>query len=144
MYRFAINRPIATLMLFMTFIVFGLMSYRSMPINLFPNVDFPVVSIQTPYYGADAATVETKVTDKLEEIVSGIDGIKKLNSTSYNGFSSIVIQFELTKDLDVATNDVRDKIGSVKLPKEVETPVVRKLGVGGGVISLFVSTDSAD
>ncbi len=144
MYRFAINRPIATLMLFMTFIVFGLMSYRSMPINLFPNVDFPVVSIQTSYYGADAATVETKVTDKLEEIVSGIDGIKKLKSTSYNGFSSIIIQFELTKDLDIATNDVRDKIGSVTLPQEVETPIVRKLGVGGGVISLFVSTDSAD
>ena len=140
MYRFAINRPISTLMLFMTFIVFGLISYKSMPINLFPNVDFPVVSIQTSYYGADASTVETKVTDKLEETVSGIDGIKKLSSTSYNGFSSIVVQFELTKDLDEATNDVRDKIGSVTLPKEVETPIVRKLGVGGGVISLFVST----
>jgi len=144
MYRFAINRPITTLMMIMTFIVFGLISYRTMPINLFPNVDFPVVSIQTPYYGADASTVETKVTDKLEEAVSGIDGIKKLKSTSYNSFSSIIIQFELSKDLDVATNDVRDKIGSVTLPKEVETPIVRKLGVGGSVISLFISTKGAD
>ncbi len=144
MYRFAINRPITTLMMIMTFIVFGLISYRTMPINLFPNVDFPVVSIQTPYYGADAATVETKVTDKLEEAVSGIDGIKKLKSTSYNGFSSVIVQFELTKDLDEATNDVRDKIGSVVLPKEVEKPTVRKLGVGGSVISLFVSTKSKD
>jgi HAE1 family hydrophobic/amphiphilic exporter-1 len=144
MYRFAINRPITTLMMIMTFIVFGLISYRTMPINLFPNVDFPVVSIQTPYYGADASTVETKVTDKLEEAVSGIDGIKKLKSTSYNSFSSIIIQFELSKDLDVATNDVRDKIGSVTLPKEVETPIVRKLGVGGSVISLFVATKGAD
>jgi len=144
MYRFAINRPITTLMMIMTFIVFGLISYRTMPINLFPNVDFPVVSIQTPYYGADASTVETKVTDKLEEAVSGIDGIKKLKSTSYNGFSSVIIQFELTKDLDEATNDVRDKIGSVTLPREVEKPIVRKLGVGGSVISLFVSTKGAD
>jgi len=144
MYRFAINRPIATLMMIMSFIVFGLIAYRTMPVNLFPNVDFPVVSIQTPYYGADAATVETKVTDKLEEAVSGIDGIKKLKSTSYNGFSSVIIQFELTKDLNEATNDVRDKIGSVKLPREVEKPTVRKLGVGGSVISLFVSTKHDD
>ncbi len=144
MYRFAINRPITTLMMIMTFIVFGLISYRTMPINLFPNVDFPVVSIQTPYYGADAATVETKVSDKLEEAISGIDGIKKLKSTSYNNFSSVIVQFELSKDLDEATNDVRDKIGSVTLPREVEKPIVRKLGVGGSVISLFVSTKDTD
>ena len=142
MYRFAINRPIATLMGVMLFIVFGLISYRTMPINLFPNVDFPVVSIQTAYYGADASTVETKVTDKLEEALSGIDGIKKLKSSSYDNFSLIIVQFELSKDLDVATNDVRDKIGSVALPREVEKPIVRKLGTGGNVIELFVSTQS--
>jgi len=144
MYKFAINRPITTLMGIMLFIVFGLISYKSMPVNLFPNVDFPVVSIQTTYYGADASTVETKVTDKLEEAVSGIDGIKKLKSTSYNGFSSIIIQFELFKDLDEATNDVRDKIGSVDLPREVDKPTVKKLGISGGVISLFVSANDGD
>ena len=144
MYKFAINRPITTLMGIMLFIVFGLISYKSMPVNLFPNVDFPVVSIQTTYYGADASTVETKVTDKLEEAVSGIDGIKKLKSTSYNGFSSIIIQFELFKDLDEATNDVRDKIGSVDLPREVDKPTVKKLGISGGVISLFVSAKDGD
>jgi HAE1 family hydrophobic/amphiphilic exporter-1 len=144
MYKFAINRPITTLMGIMLFIVFGLISYKSMPVNLFPNVDFPVVSIETTYYGADASTVETKVTDKLEEAVSGIDGIKKLKSTSYNGFSSIIIQFELFKDLDEATNDVRDKIGSVDLPREVDKPTVKKLGISGGVISLFVSAKDDD
>ncbi|NKQ40431.1 MAG: efflux RND transporter permease subunit [Sulfurovum sp.] len=144
MYRFAINRPITTLMGFMAFIVFGLMSYKSMPISLFPNIDFPVVSIQTAYYGADAATVETKVSEKIEEVVSGIDGIKKLTSTSYDNFSSVVIQFELSKNLDAATNDVRDKLGSLQLPREVEKPVVKKLGMGGDVISLFVSTKNRD
>lgn len=144
MYKFAINRPITTLMGIMVFIVFGLISYKSMPVNLFPNVDFPVVSIQTTYYGADASTVETKVTDKLEEALSGIDGIKKLKSTSYNGFSSIIVQFELFKNLDVATNDVRDKIGTVVLPREVDKPTVKKLGVGGDVISLFVSSKTKE
>ena len=126
------------------FIVFGLMSYKSMPVNLFPNVDFPVVTIQTTYNGADASTVETKVTDKLEEAVSGIDGIDKLMSTSYEGFSAVTIQFELFKNIDEATNDVRDKIGSVLLPAEVEKPLVKKLGATGVVINLFVATKKAD
>lgn len=128
----------------LTFIVFGLMSYKTMPVNLFPNVDFPVVTIQTNYNGADASTVETKVTDKLEEAVSGIDGIDKLMSTSYEGFSAITIQFELFKDLDEATNDVRDKIGSIILPNEVEKPIVKKLGASGVVINLFVATKTND
>ncbi len=144
MYKFAINRPITTLMGVLSFIVFGLMSYNTMPVNLFPNVDFPVVTIQTNYNGADASTVETKVTDKLEEAVSGIDGIDKLMSTSYEGFSTVTIQFELFKNIDEATNDVRDKIGSVLLPNEVEKPIVKKLGASGVVINLFVATKTGD
>ena len=144
MYKFAINRPITTLMGVLTFIVFGLMSYKTMPVNLFPNVDFPVVTIQTVYNGADASTVETKVTDKIEEVVSGIDGIDKLMSTSYDGFSVVTIQFELFKDLDVATNDVRDKIGTLILPDEVEKPTVKKLGATGTVINLFVADNKND
>ncbi|MEA2050210.1 MAG: efflux RND transporter permease subunit [Campylobacterota bacterium] len=140
MYKFAINRPITTLMGVLTFIVFGLMSYKTMPVNLFPNVDFPVVTIQTVYNGADASTVETKVTDKIEEVVSGIDGIDKLFSTSYEGFSVVTIQFELFKDLDVATNDVRDKIGTLILPDGVEKSTVKKLGASGVVINLFVAS----
>ena len=144
MYKFAINRPITTLMAVLSFIVFGLMSYKTMPVNLFPNVDFPVVTIQTQYNGADASTVETKVTDKIEEAVSGIDGIDKLFSTSYEGFSVVTIQFELFKDLDVATNDVRDKIGSLILPSEAEKPTVKKLGASGTVINLFVAAKKDD
>lgn len=144
MYKLAINRPITTLMGVLTFIVFGLMSYNTMPINLFPNVDFPVVTVQTTYNGADPTTVETKVTDKIEEAVSGVDGIDKLMSTSYEGFSVVTIQFELTKDLDEATNDVRDKIGALNLPSEVEKPVVKKLGGSGAVISLFIASEGND
>ena len=144
MYKFAINKPITTLMGVLTFIVFGLMAYKTMPVNLFPNVDFPVVTIQTAYPGADASTVETKVTDKLEEAVSGIDGIDKLMSTSYEGFSVVTVQFELFKDLDEATNDVRDKIGSLVLPRAVEKPIVKKLGTGGGVINIFIATKTSN
>jgi len=144
MYKFAINRPITTLMGVLTFIVFGLMSYKTMPVNLFPNVDFPVVTIQTSYDGADASTVETKVTDEIEEVVSGIDGIDKLFSSSFEGLSVVTIQFELFKDLDVATNDVRDKIGTLNLPDEVDKPTVKKLGASGVVINLFVADKKND
>jgi len=115
-----------------------------MPVNLFPNVDFPVVTIQTAYKGADASTVESKVTDKIEEVVSGIDGIDKLMSTSYDGLSVVTIQFELFKNLDVATNDVRDKIGTLVLPDGVEKPTVKKLGATGTVINLFVADNKND
>ena len=144
MYKLAINRPITTLMGVLTFVIFGIMSYKSMPINLFPNVDFPIVTVQTTYNGADPSTVETKVTDKIEEAISGVDGIDKLMSTSYEGFSAVTIQFKLTKDLDEATNDVRDKIGALNLPSEVDKPVVKKLGGAGAVISLFIASDGND
>jgi len=139
MYKLSINRPITTLMGVLTFIVFGLMAYNTMPVNLYPNIDYPVVTIQTTYNGADPSTVESKVTDKIEEAVSGIDGIDKLISTSYEGFSAVTVQFKLDKNLDIATNDVRDKIGAVKLPIEVDKPIVKKLGASGAVVSIFIA-----
>ena len=144
MYKLAINRPITTLMGVLTFIVFGLMAYNSMPVNLLPNIDFPIVTVQTTYNGADPSTVESKVTDKIEEAVSGVDGIDKLMSTSYEGFSVVTIQFKLTKNLNEATNDIRDKIGALNLPSEVEKPIVKKLGASGAVISLFIAGKDLD
>ena len=145
MYKFAINRPITTLMLVMTFIVFGLLSFRSMPVALFPNIDFPIVTIQTSYPGADPETVESKVTDKIEEAVSGIDGIDKLISTSYEGLSVVTVQFDLTKNIEEAANDVRDKVGTVNLDRDVESPIVQKVSVSGAAsIKLFVSTKTGD
>jgi HAE1 family hydrophobic/amphiphilic exporter-1 len=145
MYRFAINRPITTLMMVLSLIVFGMISFRAMPVALFPNIDIPIVTIQTAYYGADPETVESKVTDKIEEAVSGIDGIDKLLSTSYEGLSVVTIQFELSKDIEAATNDVRDKIGSVRLERDVESPVVQKVNTSGAAaIKLFAATKSGD
>ncbi|MDD4854760.1 MAG: efflux RND transporter permease subunit, partial [Sulfuricurvum sp.] len=145
MYKFAINRPITTLMLVMTFIVFGLLSFRAMPVALFPNIDFPIVTIQTSYPGADPETVESKVTDKIEEAVSGIDGIDKLISTSYEGLSVVTVQFKLTKDIEEAANDIRDKVGTIHLDNDIKSPVVQKVSVSGAAsVKLFVSTKSGN
>ncbi len=145
MYRFAINRPITTLMMVLSLIVFGMMSFRSMPVALFPNIDIPIITIETSYYGADPETVESKVTDKIEEAVSGIDGIDKLLSTSYEGMSVVMIQFELFKGIEEAANDVRDKIGGIRFENGVEAPIVKKVSTSGAAaIKLFVSTRSGD
>lgn len=132
-------------MLVLSLVVFGMISFRSMPVALFPNIDFPIVTIQTAYPGADPESVESKVTDKIEEAVSGVDGIDKLISTSYEGLSVVTVQFELTKDIEEATNDVRDKIGSLNLDADVESPSVQKVSASGAAsIKLFISTKTGD
>tara|TARA_R110002153_G_scaffold2340_6_gene11505 strand:+ start:15238 stop:18231 length:2994 start_codon:yes stop_codon:yes gene_type:complete len=128
----------------MALIIFGLKSYSSMPLALFPNVDFPIVTIQTAYPGADAKTVESKITDKIEEAVSGINGIDKLDSTSYEGLSYVIVRFDLKIDINEAANDVRDKIGGVILPDNALAPLVQKISTAGEAISVFVVSKSGD
>lgn len=74
MYKLAINRPITTLMYIVTLVIFGLMSFKSMPSALFPNIDFPMVTVKTVYPGAESSTIESQVTDKIEEAISRIGG----------------------------------------------------------------------
>ncbi len=145
MYKFAINRPITTIMMTLSLIIFGLMSFRSMPVALFPNVDLPIITIQTVYAGADPESVESKVTDKIEEAVSGVDGIDKLRSSSYEGLSIVTVQFELSKDIEEAANDIRDKISSLRLDPAVESPSVQKLGSAASAsIKIFIADNSND
>jgi len=144
MYKFAINKPITVLMMVLTLVIFGMMSYKKMPVNLFPNIDFPVVTVQTIYAGADPLTVESKVSDLIEEAVSGIDGINKVTSSSVEGMSVVIIEFDIERDITEATNDVRDKIGAINLPDGVETPAVKKIDTGGSVINLFVASKKGD
>ncbi len=140
MYKLAINRPITTLMYVLTLVIFGLMSFKSMPSALFPNIDFPMVTIQTVYPGAEASTIESQVTDKVEEAISRIGGIDSIISNSSEGVSIIMVKFFLERDINEATNDVRDKVAAVILPRDAKTPLVSKLDIGGAsVINLFVT-----
>jgi hydrophobic/amphiphilic exporter-1 (mainly G- bacteria), HAE1 family len=144
MYKFAINRPITTLMMVVTLLFFGMVSFKSMPVSLFPNIDFPMVTVKTAYYGADPETIESKITDKIEEAVSSIDGIDLVTSSSSDGMSIVIINFLMDKDINHATNDVRDKISAIILPRDAEKPVVSKLDVGGAaVLGLFVAAKDA-
>jgi len=140
MYKLAINRPIMTLMYALTLVIFGLMSFKSMPSALFPNIDFPMVTIKTVYPGAESSTVESQVTEKVEEAISRIGGIDSITSTSSDGISVVMVKFFLSRSIDEATNDVRDKVSGVVLPSNAKTPLVSKLDIGGAsVINIFLT-----
>jgi HAE1 family hydrophobic/amphiphilic exporter-1 len=123
-----------------TLVIFGYMSFKAMPSALFPNIDFPMVTVQTVYPGAESSTIESQVTDKIEEAISRIGGVDSITSTSSEGVSVVMIKFFLERDIDEATNDVRDKVASVVLPRDAKMPLVSKLDIGGApIVNIFLT-----
>jgi len=132
--RFAdvfIQRPVFATMLVASLVVLGTFSYARLGLDLFPNVDFPIVSITTTLKGAGVEEMETGVTKVLEEAVNTIDGIDELQSTTKEGLSTIVVQFVLEKSREIAAQDVRDKVARVaaQLPVGTDPPVIDKFEV---------------
>jgi len=126
--RISIRNPVFTTMMMAACLVLGLFSYQRLPIEQFPNVNFPVVVVQTGYPGASPESVETDVTRKIEEAVNTISGLKTLSSRSYEGLSVVIAEFQLTVDPAKAAQDVREKIAIVKpvFRKEVTEPRVSR------------------
>ncbi|MBM4090424.1 MAG: efflux RND transporter permease subunit [Planctomycetes bacterium] len=135
-----IRRPVLASMMILALVVFGLVSYRAIGVDLFPDVDIPVVTVTVPFPGADPETVETEVTDRVEEAVNTISGIKMLRSESIEGLSQVFIEFELEVDVDVASQDVRDKVAAIRgeLPPDVDPPIVEKFDIDSAPILAIV------
>ncbi|HET7275650.1 MAG TPA: efflux RND transporter permease subunit [Longimicrobiaceae bacterium] len=124
----AISRPVFTTMVMLLLIVLGVFGYNRLPIDEFPEIDIPVVVVQTVYPGASPETVEREVTQPLEEAFNPVEGVDRITSTSLEGVSQIVVEFDLERDGDQAAQDVRAKIDAVRrdLPLDIEAPVVQK------------------
>lgn len=124
----SVKRPVFAAVVNILLIVFGIVAFTMLPLREYPDIDPPVVSIDTNYTGASADIVETQITQVIEDRISGIEGIKSINSRSRNGRSRISIEFELTRDIDAAANDVRDRVSRVldNLPEQVDPPEVSK------------------
>ncbi len=124
----AIKRPVLASMMSAALILFGAIGFSRLPVRQYPDVDSPIVSVSTVLRGANPRVIETTVTDVLEEELSTIPGIRTLTSSSAEQFSNITIEFTLSRDLEEAAQDVRDKVSRVRgrLPQEVEEPVVTK------------------
>jgi len=126
--RLAVERPVLTTMLVVVFVVLGIFSFTSLRTELFPEVDFPVVTIVTAYPGAGPAEVEAQVTEPIEEVIASLAGVDEIRSFSQDNMSMVIVVFDLEMDSDQAAVDVRDQIEGVRgvLPTGVEPPVVQR------------------
>jgi hydrophobic/amphiphilic exporter-1 (mainly G- bacteria), HAE1 family len=131
-----ITRPVFTAMLVLAVVVFGLNAYPKIGVDQFPDVDFPVVTVTTVLPGADPASMERDVSDPLEEALNSLGGLETIRSVNVESVSQVVLQFSLEKEVDVAAQDVRDRVQATlsKLPKDAEQPVVEKFDVGAAPI----------
>nr|WP_300309108.1 efflux RND transporter permease subunit [Halomonas sp.] len=124
----SVQRPVLAMVIAALIVAFGLLALTRLPLQEYPTIDPPVISIRTSYPGASADIVETRITQVLEDRIAGIAGIEVISSTSQDGSSSINIEFSLSTDIDAAANDVRDRISGAadNLPDEADPPEVRK------------------
>ena len=134
-----VKRPIFASVLILLIFVIGSFGYLQLGVDQFPNVDFPVIVIVTTEPGASPEDIETEITDKLEESVNTISGIDELRSVTTEGVSQVIIQFIIEKDVNVAAQEVRDRINTVlgDLPKDIDPPVVNKLDPDANPILYF-------
>ncbi len=123
-----VKRPVLATVISLFLVLVGLISYDKLTIREYPDIDKPIVTVSTIYRGASAEIMERDVTQILEDSISGISDIKEITSESQNEFSSIKIEFNLSRDMDSAANDVREKVGRALplLPKEADQPRVTK------------------
>jgi multidrug efflux pump len=126
--EFCIRRPVAATMANLAIALVGIVALSRLPVRELPNIDPPVVSIITIYPGANAELVEADVTEPMEQEINNIPGIKILRSESREQVSSITVEFELNRDVDIGAQDVRDRISRVrdKLPDDIKEPIVAK------------------
>ncbi len=129
----SIKRPVFATVISLILITFGIISYQRLPLREYPDVDSPIISIRTSYTGASANVVESKITQIIEGSVSSIEGLKTIESTSADGQSSVSVEFDISRDIDEAANDIRDRVGRVvnRLPDEADSPRISKRGTSG-------------
>ena len=142
--EFSVKRPLFITMIACIVIVLGGISLRYLPVDLYPEIDFPAVSINTEYTDASPDEVEELITRPLERSVSAVTGIKEIRSSSSEEVSSIVVEFTWETNLDEAVSDIRDRIDRAmrRLPDEVDRPTLRRFNSAAWpIMRLGVSTD---
>ncbi len=127
-YGNAVKRPITTIMIFVALLVMGFYSLNKLPIDFYPDIDFPAISVITTYAGASAADIETNVTRTIEDNLNSVGNLKNITSTSRDNMSIVVCEFEWGTNLDEASNEMRDAISFAEqfLPEEVDKPALFK------------------
>ncbi|HET6613173.1 MAG TPA: efflux RND transporter permease subunit, partial [Kofleriaceae bacterium] len=132
----SIRRPVFATMIIAALVVVGAFSYPRIGVDLFPNVEFPVVTVTVVYPGADPGSMESEVADPIEETVNTMAGIKTLRSVNLEGVTQVFVEFELDVSADRAAQDIRDRISAIRrdLPTGIDPPIIQKFDIGSSPI----------
>ncbi|MDP0929881.1 efflux RND transporter permease subunit [Paracoccus onubensis] len=139
----SVRHPVFATMIMVAILVFGISAYRSLPVEQYPDIDFPVVAVLTPYTGASPEAVETEITRPIEEAVNTLSGIERVSSTSSAGHSTVILEFTLDTPATVAAQDVRDRLAAIvdQLPEAAEaSQVLRYDPIATPMLSLALSS----
>ncbi len=130
-YKSAVNKPVTTFMIFIAVVVMGIYSLINIPIDLYPEMEPPYITVMTTYAGANASDIETNVTKVLEDALNSVDKLKEISSTSSDNLSVVSLEFNWDASLDEATNDIRDVIDRTisSLPDDVDRPTIFKFSM---------------
>lgn len=141
----SIKRPVLAIVMNLIIILFGVIGYNFLGIREYPSIDPSIISVRTSYPGANSDIIESQITEPLEKSINSIDGIRNITSSSNQGTSNITVEFNLGKDIDVAANDVRDKVSQAarNLPKDIDgLPTVSKADANSdAIISMTIQSD---
>jgi len=123
---FALKRPVASIVMSLVILLFGVVGYNFLGVRLYPAIDPPIINVSTSYTGANSDIIESQITEPLEKAINGIEGVKSITSSSSTSSSNITVEFNLDADLEKAANDVRDKVSQAgrNLPQDLDSPPV--------------------
>ncbi len=141
-YGSAVKKPITTAMIFLAVIVFGFFSLTQLPIDLMPEIEYPVITVFTTYGGASAQDIEKNITEVLEESLNSVDDLKDITSVSRDNFSVVALEFEFGSNLDAASNDIRDMLSLVesRLPEDADKPTLFKFDMSMMPVIVYAFT----
>ncbi len=141
-YNTAVNKPISTLMVFLAILVLGVFSYVQLPVDQYPKMDPPYITVMATYPGANASDIEENVTKILEDQLNSVDDLKELTSTSYDNLAVVSLEFEWEANLDEASNDVRDAVDKAmqNLPDDIDRPTIMRFNTSMMPILIYAVT----
>ena len=144
---FAIKKPIVTIVSMVALMVFGLFALGQLQTDEFPDVAQPIVNVAVPYPGASPDVVERELLDRLEEAISGISGVDRISGTAQDGFANVTVFFVFEKDIQQASQDIRDKISAIRgdLPAEMKEPILSRFDPSDQpIVQLSLNSSSLD
>ena len=147
LYATAVKKPVTTALVFVAIVIFGLFSLTRLSVDLLPEIETNTIMVMTSYAGASAADIEMNVSKPLENVLNSVSDLKHITSQSRENISIITLEFDYGTDIDVATNDVRDKLDVAEpmLPDDVDNPIIFKFGTNDiPIIILSAKSEDTD